>query len=275
MAACYTPFMVTRSDGIVVPVPCGKCPACLKRRASHWSFRLQKEAERATSAHWITLTYSNSHVPITQRGYMTLDVRSFQLFMKRLRKANKGVRLRYYAAGEYGSKTWRPHWHCTLFNAELKTIQPAWNLGEVWFGSVEGASIGYTLKYMMKPPRIPVHRNDDRVKERSLMSKGLGSNYLTDTVIRYHKADLTRCYITLPGGVKCSLPRYLREKIYDEYEREQIAAYVAASAGELTEKRMRELQQEYGDAWYRVAAERARVSLTNMYSNALSGRDKI
>lgn len=81
--------------------PCGKCPKCVKRRQSGWSFRLQQQFKVATHAQFITLTYDTSTVPVTERGYMVLCKRDLQLFFKRLRKAaNKescGQQIKYYA----------------------------------------------------------------------------------------------------------------------------------------------------------------------------------
>lgn len=171
---CLTPFLVNlKLENRKVPVPCGKCPDCLKRRISGWSFRLMTEEKRSLSSHFITLTYSPQHVALTRGGYMTLSKRDVQLFLKRLRKRNTGTQIKYYACGEYGGKYSRPHYHILLFNADINTISPSWEKGSVHFGSVSGASIGYTLKYMSKPSRIPMHVKDDRIKEFSLMSKNL------------------------------------------------------------------------------------------------------
>ncbi|QCS36950.1 replication initiation protein [Tortoise microvirus 32] len=179
MASCLTPYIV-KHNGDEQPVPCGKCPACMKRRISGWSFRLMQEYKRCHSAHFITLTYDTKHVPITDKGFMALSKRDVQLFFKRLRKAHTKEQLsdnpiKYYVAGEYGGRTNRPHYHIILFNAVLELIQPAWNLGSVHYGEVNEASVGYTLKYMCKPARIPLHANDDRQPEFSLMSKGLAA----------------------------------------------------------------------------------------------------
>jgi hypothetical protein len=67
-----------------VSVPCGKCVACKKRRATHWSFRLNEEAKLSSSASFLTLTYEKT--PISKNGFQTLVKRDFQLFLKRLRK---------------------------------------------------------------------------------------------------------------------------------------------------------------------------------------------
>lgn len=211
MAACATPYMVRptkqasafyngqEQDGNPFPVPCGKCPECLTRRASGWSFRLMQEEKVASSAQFITLTYDTAHVPITA-GRMSLRKRDVQLFFKRLRKSQEQLLrgtpttatpddrpIKYYAVGEYGTKTFRPHYHILLFNADRSLIQSAWQLGSTHYGLVSGASVGYTLKYMCKPRRIPQYIGDQRVPEFSLMSKGLGKSYLTDKIRDWHE----------------------------------------------------------------------------------------
>lgn len=181
--SCRTPFYVTDENKKQIAVPCGKCPACLKRRVSGWSFRLMTERNNSLSAHFITLTYDTHSVPITRNGFMSLDKKHVQDFFKRLRKASpRSVAIKYYAVGEYGGRSYRPHYHIILFNAKIDLIQQAWSkdgkfIGSVHYGNDEGVtekSCGYTLKYVTKPKRIPLHANDDRVPEFSLMSKGLG-----------------------------------------------------------------------------------------------------
>lgn len=106
---------------------------------------------------------------------MSLDKTDVQKFFKRLRKASTGkARIKYYAVGEYGTQTMRPHYHIILFNAQKDLLQAAWNLGEIHIGDVSGATIAYTLKYVSKEGKIPQHKNDMRRPEFSLMSKGLG-----------------------------------------------------------------------------------------------------
>lgn len=169
---CHSPIVIKR-DEVSISVPCGKCEQCTKRRISGWSFRLMQEDKISSSSYFITLTYDTAKVPITKNGYMGLSKRDVQLFFKRLRKVNSG-KLKYYLAGEYGGKTARPHYHIILFNCDVKTIQDSWDLGSIHYGEVTAASVGYTCKYIQKPRRIPLHRNDDRQPEFSLMSKKLG-----------------------------------------------------------------------------------------------------
>lgn len=161
-------------------MPCGKCPKCLKRRASGWSFRLMEHEKNALSSWFVTFTYGDG-VPITRNGFMSLERSEVQRYFKRLRKLHGERNLvKYFVVGEYGSRTMRPHYHAIIFNSKPELIESAWSIndkpiGQVHFGSVTGASVGYTLKYMCKPGKIPLHVNDDRVPEFAFMSKGLAS----------------------------------------------------------------------------------------------------
>lgn len=227
---CLSPWLKEdNKNGRKDMIPCGRCPECTARRTSAWSFRLITHEKTAITAQFVTLTYDTENVPITNKGFMNLSKVDLQLFFKRLReqpknKENKkmGFPIKYYACGEYGSNTFRPHYHIIIFNAHLDTISPSWNKGEVHFGEVTGASIGYTLKYISKPSRIPLHQNDDRQKEFSLMSKKLGINYLTPQMVKWHKADtVNRMYCTIDEK-KITMPRYYKDKIYDDKERNEI-----------------------------------------------------
>lgn len=233
---CYTPITVC-PDGINrYTVPCGKCPRCALRRASSWSFRLMQEERVSLSSWFITLTYETWSIPISPNFYKTLCLRDLQLFFKRLRKLHEGhstynVPLKYYAVGEYGSQTQRPHYHILLFNADYALVEQAWSredkgvrrpIGQVFFGRVETASVGYCLKYMFKPKSIGMRRNDDREPEFGTMSKGLGASYVKPSMIRWHNATDDRMYVNLFDGKRASMPRYYKQRIFDDQKRDLV-----------------------------------------------------
>lgn len=229
MAQCQTPFQLKerhKITGEIITVPCGKCPACVKRKQSAWSFRLMQEEKRADISHFITLTYDVKHVPLSERGLMTLVKEHFQLFMKRLRKLStvNSYPIRYYAVGEYGKERLRPHYHAIIFNAEIRDIEKAWQLGSIHYGKVEGASVGYCLKYMLKAnSKVGIWDNDDRQPEFALMSKGIGKKYLSDEVMQWHLADLpNRMYVTVADNKKCTMPRYYKDKIFKDENFENV-----------------------------------------------------
>ncbi len=234
---CITPLTLKRDYNTMAGertkiVPCGKCIKCLQRRQNGWAFRLTKESQISTSACFITLTYSD--YPTSPQGLPTLHKKDYQNFLKRLRKKlPKTSGIKYYACGEYGTQTHRPHYHAIMFNLPQRYIQDRTILANIWgHGHVDiapcnTATIMYVTKYLLKGGFTP-HPDiidyttgeiiqDDRTKEFSLMSKKMGSNYLTPQMIKYHKETLNS-YITLKGGQPAALPRYFRDQIYTKEE---------------------------------------------------------
>jgi len=222
---CDTPYYVlpNRAATEKIPVPCGKCPPCKQRRVDTWVFRLMQEDKCSISAHFVTLTYDTRAVPITRNGFMTLDKTDVQKFFKRLRKKiPEDIKIRYYLAGEYGTQNHRPHYHAIIFNcADIELYNEAWQKGDVHVGKVSGDSIAYTCKYINKEPAQKRHNRDDRKPEFSLMSKGIGANYLTDEIIEYHKQNIGIMYVTKLSGHKVPMPRYYRNKIFTKQELQQ------------------------------------------------------
>lgn len=275
--ACITPMHIrNKITGQMHAVPCGKCPQCYTRRVSGWSFRLMQQSKVSDSSLFITLTYDSKHVPISKNGFMSLNKRDVQLFFKRLRKSHVGIDgnapkpIKYYAVGEYGGRTSRPHYHLIIFNARIETIQLAWDLGNVHYGQLTEASVGYTLKYMCKDPYKPKHQRDDRKPLFALMSKGLGKNYLTPQMVNWHKNDLrSRVHVNLEGGKKASMPRYYKDKIYTEQER----IIVAAEGKRLAEEKQRKLESEGGETFFRDQAEGHMAEFKKFFHN-LKNRDQ-
>lgn len=212
--------------GIAHKVPCGKCPECLRRRQSSWVFRLKEELKVSTSAVFLTLTYMDDWIPTSFNGNQTLDKTDWQKFMKRLRKklGKNGPKLKYYTCGEYGSRTQRPHLHAILFNLPQEYLSSPipltaiWNMGIVSVDECNMATITYVTKYMMKGRFEPQDELDDREPEFALMSKKLGLSHLTPAMIKYYRENF-QTYVNMPGGVKQSMPRYFRERIFNKDER--------------------------------------------------------
>ena len=203
----------------MVNVPCGKCLACKKRRASHWSFRLNEEAKSSSSACFITLTYENA--PISENGFRTLDKRDFQLFLKRLRKTCPTNKLKYYACGEYGTQTHRPHYHAIIFNlpksiiSNPQKIADTWQNGHIHLANNNQLTINYVVGYMTKSNFTRFNNQDDRLPEFSLMSKKMGLGYLTEAMKNYYKKREIFCIVRESGQI-ISMPRYYKEKIFEK-----------------------------------------------------------
>lgn len=242
-----------------IEIPCGKCIGCRLDYSRQWAFRCMLELEYHDSAYFVTLTYNDKHVPATAYGdpdsgeavdAYTLDKRDFQLFMKRLRKAFPDDEIRYYACGEYGSTTFRPHYHAIIYGLHLDDLvdygkspsgfpyqtsqklqnvwsiyhpatkeNPAWYdpIGFVSVGDVTVESCAYVARYIMKK-----QKGDDSIfydlhnvePEFTLMSRkpGIGRQWYDDHPDLY---DFE--YINLKtdnGGLKFRPPRYY-DKLFD------------------------------------------------------------
>lgn len=243
--SCFNPVLLSIDKYKKMPVPCGKCVYCKTRKVNSWAFRIAEEEKYSFSAYFLTLTFDDEYLTSSENGLMTLEKRSFQLFMKRLRKyeetkGNKN-KITYYMCGEYGSQTERPHYHVLIFNASEKGINYAWKdpinnkeIGFIYWGNVTEASAKYVVKYMSKIHKIPMFKDDDRLKEFSLMSKGIGKQYI-DKMKEWHKKDIVnRAYCNTKGGHKIPMPRYYRDKIYNTEDKI-----------ELNQKHHRELLENY------------------------------
>lgn len=258
--ACYYPLDGYRTEGGGVrigyeppnsteklSIPCGTCFGCRAEYAQLWSVRCQHEAKLYESSLFLTLTYDDDHIP-WHRG---LELRDLQLFMKRLRKAFSGhVELpetpgrrpiRYFAAGEYGSQTARPHFHLLLFNLslpdydgrarafELDSLSKLWPHGghEVdQFTPGRAAYVaGYAAKkisgklarkaaYTVEHPEKPgvFHERRPEFSTKS-MRPGVGVWYF-----KRYRSDFQHGYVPLPGGQKLRIPRLYRQYLEDDPE---------------------------------------------------------
>lgn len=279
---CLETIVVRKDKFDEATVPCGKCPVCRSRRASAWSFRLMQHYKKQSSGHFVTLTYNTENVPINAQGYMTLKTEDLQKFFKRLRKNSKNVstkfnerdrlpgyngrsRITYYAVGEYGTTNWRPHYHVLLFNCEIDDVLRAWRLGDCHFGQVEEAAVGYCLKYITKPARIPVHRNDTRLREKSYMSKGIGECYLSPKMLDWHyrnASDGIHCQIS--GGRKISIPRYYKDRI--GFSAELLEQSKQANLDRERKEREKQIKKLGEEKYYRQKEEAKLQAYKKMYS---------
>lgn len=105
----------------LITLPCGRCIGCRLERSRKWAMRCVMEASLHDANSFITLTYDNDHVP----SDMSLRPKDLQDFFKRLRK-RIGVPIRYFACGEYGEHTQRPHYHAIIFGYQFEDRE-LWN----------------------------------------------------------------------------------------------------------------------------------------------------
>lgn len=255
--ACRFPFNAKKKiTQEIVPVPCGYCPDCLKRRSGGWAFRLEREKRWYNNMlnYFVTLTYAPETVPISRNGFLTLDREDTKHFNRTIRTKLRVKKLlqkkpkrwisctpyyKYYICGEYGGRTGRPHYHAIIFGATEEQIRAAWPHGEVHIDTVNNATIAYVAKYMLKGKFEKKHENDDRIPEFSQMSKFLGVSYLDKQEVRDHHQ--TRNYITKEDGVKMAMPRYYKDKLYTDQQKKAFADQIEKEQLEVESQR----QEEY------------------------------
>jgi len=125
---------------------------------------------------FVTLTYEDSEMP--HGG--TLEPPHLQAFLKRLRAAHSRP-LRFFAVGEYGDHTHRPHYHLALFGlspVDGHLVHRSWAKGFVHVGDLTPASANYIAGYVVKKmTRAGDHRLGGRHPEFARMSlrPGIGA----------------------------------------------------------------------------------------------------
>lgn len=200
--------------------PCGHCLSCRISKAREWSARLLHELSFWPCAVFVTLTYEDSFLP--PNG--SLRKRDLQLFFKRLRKSLGDRKIKYYACGEYGSKTNRPHYHAIIFGLGQDTqskniIKSVWRFCQ-WsnfqdskaFGSVTYDSCRYVSDYIFKKYNGEKAKNEYTNKGLEVpfkvCSQGLGLRYcLADS------ENLVANGFFSFRGVRMGLPRYYVNKL--------------------------------------------------------------
>ena len=203
-------------------VPCGKCYTCRKERSKAWAIRLMLEHCEWPKAVFVTLTYDDEHVPKCQQDIGnvrlkddTLDKKDFQDFMKRLRKRLDSP-IKYYACGEYGSHTFRPHYHAIIYGLselDVDTIQASWPKGFVDVGDVTLQSCNYVAGYVQKKlyGNVAEEVYGARQCPFSLMSKGLGRKYFEE-----HWQDMINQGFIRYRDKHIPIPRYFWKLMLDD-----------------------------------------------------------
>lgn len=223
------------------------------------------EALSYTDNAFVTLTYEDKKLPCIN-SQPTVLPEHLTLFLKRMRdhyqryqfKIHKELKInepfeewekkfRFYAVGEYGTKSGRPHYHVVLFNfptcvhgrtlrdlrsgaadwsrccSRCQLVGKAWGKGLVELGTVERGSAKYICEnYITKNMR----RNDDprlragQHREFSQMSRmpGIGQPSLWEYADALLSLDGTDRMPDVPAGVRLGkvergTGRYLRQSL--------------------------------------------------------------
>lgn len=140
-------------------IPCGKCLGCKADQARDWAIRIDHEARHHEQKCFITLTYADEHMPHDGKIDRELLTRKFKELQRKI-----DLPVRYFAVGEYGSKTHRPHYHAVLYgtdflggachNRDDKYLHPIitgwWPYGNHEIQPYDDGTAAYTAGYVSK-----------------------------------------------------------------------------------------------------------------------------
>lgn len=250
MPLCRNPYI----NGWM-PCPCGKCIPCLINRKRLWKHRLLLESYCHAQSSFVTLTYTDKKLYFqndeTGEALPSPSVcpKHLRDFIKRLRKELPPRSIRFYGVGEYGDKSFRPHYHIALFGYHpcwfgstrkhkheagtsccppCDLIYEKWGQGGIDNGTLENDSAAYIAGYVTKKLTNP---NDDKAHrllagrhpEFARMSNRPGIGFpaleaITDALLTQYGPYMLTEHGDVPtsldhGGKKFPLGRYLRQHL--------------------------------------------------------------
>lgn len=241
-----------------VPVACGKCFECRKKRAREWRIRLAEEL-RHDSAYFVTLTINEQELEKLRKEVNAKEIKgsendiakyALRHALERIRKKTKKS-VKHWFITELGETNGRIHLHGITFGkGSAEKFIENWKYGFTFIGNyVSERTINYITKYVLKDDI-----NNRHFTGKILTSQGIGAKYFEREDwknCKYKENGETNEMYRFRNGTKCALPRYYKEKIYSENEREKLWL-------EKIEK---------GDTW--VMGEKCKID-SNEYKNLLN-----
>lgn len=215
---------------------CGQCVPCRINRRRTWAARMMWESKLSKVNSFATLTYSEEMLPGP-----SLVPRDLQLWLKRLRYAIEPDRFRFFAVGEYGDISERPHFHVALFGFPpcvfgrsrfpksgnggccpfCDVIRDTWSFGHVVLGTLTFESANYIAQYVTKKmTKADDERLSGRHPEFSRMSmrQGIGAGYASALAGGMLQAGFAERDVDVPESLRVGsrpvpLGRFMRQKL--------------------------------------------------------------
>lgn len=210
----------------IVEIPCGHCEMCQKARSKDWIIRIEKAMEAFRNNHevmysyFVTWTYDDDHLPLSPTtGMPTLDKQTFRHIFNTIKNTEDltAEDFQYYAVGEYGDLSARPHYHAIVFTSKPIDWQHYWAFGYVELGDVQPASIGYVTRYVDKKLGSYIKKDDYELLGIepifSIMTKGLGKDFILERIETYKDNPALLNCIVGQNGQKFNLPKYGKKKL--------------------------------------------------------------
>lgn len=229
---CYQGIYVSNQDRTV---PCGQCMDCRINRGRKWSARIvMEQAMTPWRSYFLTLTYNDKSIPLAQNPEYVQTLRK-KPFLKWLdnQQAEIGA-FRYYAVGEYGDRTRRPHYHMALFpsgDSQARLLLDAWQrkFGFTTARELDATTArylaNYTVKKLTRPDDVRLEENQEPEFRSSSRRPPLGHDFVRSLAARYkngalrsildERGDVEKCFRF--DGIKYPIPdwclTYLRREL--------------------------------------------------------------
>lgn len=234
-----------------ISLPCGKCIGCRLDYSRQWAMRICHEQYFSEKSCFVTLTYDDDHLPEGR----TLVKKDLQDFFKRLRRSFRDSDIRYFACGEYGGKTQRPHYHVAFFGIDFsddrkfykfsgvqknalyisKALEKCWKNGFAPIGTLSFDSAAYVSRYILKKVtgKIADEYYQGRLPEFVLMSRkpGLGHDWYD----RFGEQAMLLDSVILKSGLKAKPPRYY-EKLFNLEHHNELSAIKERRIAKIADK---------------------------------------
>lgn len=240
-----------------IDIPCGQCLGCRLEYSRQWATRCVLESFESQHNYFVTLTYSPENESSIKKDCFRFDVdtgevvsefQSLSLVPEHLSKFIKDLRryfeyhynftgIRFFACGEYGDKTMRPHYHMILFNCPIPDLKfecsnfqgdPFWSseiLSKIWgkgFVSISSCNFNtcsYVSRYMLKKQKgqgAKIYEDFGVVPPftRSSRNPGIARNFydaFSDKIYSYDSLVITDS----KGKAKKVMPPKYFDRLYD------------------------------------------------------------
>ena len=208
---CLTPQRLRNGTD----VPCGKCAECIIAYRNAWVCRILAESQYYDGLYFVTLTYSDENLVYGDDEYAILNFEDVQKYFKKLRKA--GLSFKYFAVGEYGERSKRPHYHVIFMlkeTCDINVFDEKWVFGGVHIMNAGNGNIRYATKDMLK-----FVGDETRFKAQFRVSKGMGMSFC-EKHKAWYVSDLDDRHKVYVFGDDFVMPRYMKLKIYSQGERD-------------------------------------------------------
>lgn len=243
-----------------IEIPCGKCIGCRLKYSRDWADRCIMEMPYHKSSFFVTLTYDDEHLNFNDYvNYETGEVgQSPTLVPDDVSKFIKNLRrhldyhfphhpdISFFACGEYGTITHRPHYHLIIFGLELQDLEfykksklgfsyynsnllsHIWQKGYVVVADCNWLTCAYVARYILKKqsgPKSKIYELYNFEPEFCRMSRNpaIGKRFFEDHWQELYSNDFVSIS-TGEGGRRVRPNKYF-DKLYEKLDPGEYLSY--------------------------------------------------